>query len=71
MRENTQKFGEQINIVVKIDNPKAIQTIDDYIEHVDAIYFSRSDLNLKDSLSKICFYQKSIVSKCGYMGKIN
>lgn len=37
----------------------------------DAIYFSRSDLNLKDSLSKICFYQKSIVSKCGYLGIID
>ena len=70
MRENIQKFGENINIIVKVDNPKAIQTIDEYIEHVDAIYFSRSDLNLKDSLSKICFYQKSIVNKCGYIGSI-
>jgi pyruvate kinase len=57
-----------INIVVKIDNPNAIQNLDDYIEFTDAIYFSRSDLNLKDSLSKICFYQKSIVNKCGYLG---
>ncbi len=55
-------------IIVKIDNPKAIQSIDDYIDNVDSIYFSRSDLNLKDSLSKICFYQKSIVNKCGYLG---
>jgi pyruvate kinase len=57
-----------VNVIVKIDNPKSIQYIDDYIELADAIYFSRSDLNLKDSLSKICFYQKSIVSKCGYLG---
>jgi pyruvate kinase len=63
MKENIQKFGENINIIVKVDNSKAIQTIDEYIEYVDAIYFSRSDLNLKDSLSKICFYQKSIVNK--------
>jgi pyruvate kinase len=68
MRENIQKFGEKINIIVKVDNPKSIQTIDQYIEHVDAVYFSRSDLSLKDSLSKICFYQKSIVNKCGYIG---
>jgi pyruvate kinase len=63
-----KEMANHVNIVVKIDNPKSIQNIDDYIEMADAIYFSRSDLNLKDSLSKICFYQKSIVSKCGYLG---
>ena len=60
-----------INIIVRIDTPKSIQVIDDYIHLTDAIYFSRSDLNLKDYLSKICFYQKSIVNKCGYLGKEN
>jgi len=57
-----------INVIVRLDNQKSIQNIDEYIELADSIYFSRSDLNLKDSLSKICFYQKSIVSKCGYLG---
>jgi pyruvate kinase len=68
VKEIIEKNGNVMSVVVKIDNPKSIQYIDDYIELTDAIYFSRSDLNLKDSLSKICFYQKSIVSKCGYLG---
>ena len=57
-------------MIVKVDNSNSIQYIDDYIGHAAAIYISRSDLNLKDNLSKICFYQKSIVSKCGYLGNV-
>jgi len=55
-------------VIVRVDNSNSIHNIDDYISHSAAIYISRSDLNLKDNLSKICFYQKSIVSKCGYSG---
>jgi pyruvate kinase len=66
MNEIITELNGNIQLIIKIDNPKAVQNIDEYIELADAIYFSRSDLNIKDSLSKICFYQKSIVSKCGY-----
>jgi pyruvate kinase len=68
VKEVISNHGANMSVIVKVDNPKSIQFIDDYIELADAIYFSRSDLNLKDSLSKICFYQKIIVSKCGYLG---
>jgi len=58
----------KIRIIVKVDNPNSINYFDNYVENVDAIYFSRNDLNIKDCLSKICYNQKSIISKCGYLG---
>jgi len=42
--------------------------LDDFLELVQGIYFSRNDLNLKESLSKICYFQKNIVSKSNYLG---
>ena len=42
--------------------------MDDYIDIIDGVYYSRNELNLKESLSKICYFQKSIVSKCNYSG---
>ena len=58
-----------VEIIVKIDNPNSINLFDSYVENVFAIYFSRNDLNIKDSLAKICYNQKNIVNKCGYLGK--
>jgi len=63
---NSQK--SPIKIIAKIDNLKSIQMLDDFLELVQGIYFSRNDLNLKESLSKICYFQKNIVSKSNYLG---
>lgn len=61
-------LDKDFKLIVRIDNSKSIENFDDYVESVNGIYFSRNDLNLKDSLSKICFHQKTIVTKCGYLG---
>jgi hypothetical protein len=58
----------EVKIILKIDNPNSINLFDTYVEKVYGIYFSRNDLNIKDSLAKICYNQKNIVNKCGYLG---
>ena len=59
----------EVRIILKIDNQNSINLFDSYVEKVEAIYFSRNDLNIKDSLAKICYNQKNIVNKCAYLGK--
>lgn len=67
MKEIITKHNADINVVVRIDNLASCD-IDSYAEYADAIYFYRMIFRFNESLSKICFYQKSIISKCSSLG---
>ena len=66
LKQNNSK----ISVIVRIDN-MASYDIDSYAEYADAIYFYRMIFKFNESLSKICFYQKSITSKCNSLGISN
>ncbi len=57
-----------MSVIIRIDN-QASYNIDEYADLADAIYFYRMIFKFNESLSKICFYQKSISSKCNSLGK--
>jgi len=63
-----EKRNANIGVIIRIDN-MASYDIDSYAEYADAIYFYRMIFKFNESLSKICFYQKSITSKCNSLGK--
>ena len=70
IRDLLKQFnGTNTCVIVKIDSSASIQLFNDYIEYTDGIYFSRNDLILKDNLSKICYYQKSIKEACNILSK--
>lgn len=58
--------ASHIKIILRLDSPESLYCFDEIYDLVDAVYFSRNCLLLKDSLGKLCFNQKKIVSKCQY-----
>lgn len=64
------KKAEHIRIIVNLNSQESIAWFDEFSELVDAIYFSRNDMLLKDDLSKICYNQRQIISKCSYNSKL-
>jgi pyruvate kinase len=65
------KKAEYLKIIVSLNTPESITLLDEFAENVDAIIFNRNELVLKDNLSKICYNQRQIISKCAYYSKTN
>lgn len=65
------KEAKHIKIICSIDSPDAIYCIEEIMELVDVVFFSRNFLLIKDNLGKLCYNFKQIVNKCNYNSKIN
>ena len=63
------KNSAHIRIIFRVDSPESIFYLDDLLDKIDVVYFSRNYLLIKDSLGKLCFNQKAIVNKCNYNSK--
>lgn len=63
------KNSSHIKIIYRVDSPESVQYLEDVLDIIDVVYFSRNYLLIKDSLGKLCFNQKAIVNKCNYNSK--
>ena len=63
------KDATHIKIILKLDSPESICWVDDILDMIDVIYFSRNYLLIKDNLGRLCSNQKKIVNKCNYNSK--
>lgn len=56
-------------IISKIEHPKAVENIDDIIEHSDGIMVARGDLGVEVPLELVPKYQQEIIQKSNDAGK--
>ena len=65
IREFCQEHGaEDITIIAKIENPDAVENIDDIIEEADGIMVARGDLGVEVAEYRVPHIQKQIIHKC-------
>jgi pyruvate kinase len=69
LREIISKTGKFIRIVAKIEKPEAVETIDEILDHTDAIMVARGDLGVETPFDKVPVLQKELVRKCIMKGK--
>lgn len=60
-----------MNIISKIENVYAVDDIDEIIKVSDGVMVARGDLGVELPLERIPGIQKSIISKCHYLGKVS
>ena len=58
-----------IDIVAKIETPKAFQYIDEIIDAADGVMVARGDLGVELPYEEVPLAQKQIVAKCNHAGK--
>lgn len=63
------KKDSKIKLISKIENKKAIDNMDDIIEHSDGIMVARGDLGVELDLEEVPIIQKKLISKCYLSGK--
>lgn len=64
LRNIMEKKNVDAHIVAKVESQKALDNIDEIIEHSDAIMIARGDLGVEIPIEQVAFYQKEIITKC-------
>lgn len=63
--------NDTTGILVKMDNEKAIDDMDEIMKVCDGIIVSRSDLGIELPMERIPAIQKTIIHKCHMLGKVS
>ena len=58
-----------VNIIAKIENPSAIEYLDEIIKVSDGVMVARGDLGIEASMEKLPYHQKLILKKAREYGK--
>lgn len=64
-----QENFEEVKIIAKIENRRAVENIDSIIDASDGIMVARGDLGAELSLSEVPGIQKKLIKKCYLRGK--
>ena len=64
LREFLDKENSNIQIISKIEHPKAIDNFDDILEVSDGIMIARGDLGVEIPFEKVPIFQYDMVKKC-------
>lgn len=64
IREEMNKMNVQGKLIAKIEAKKAIENLDDIINHADGIMVARGDLGVEIPIEQVPYYQKLIIRKC-------
>lgn len=64
LKQMIKRKKKKINVVSKIEKPKAIRNLDEIIAETDAIMVARGDLGVEIDFHEIPVLQKEIVEKC-------
>lgn len=56
-------------IIAKIENQEGYDNLDEILKVADGVMVARGDLGVEVSFSAVPTYQKSIISRCNYVGK--
>lgn len=63
--------NDNISIISKIENEKAVEEIDEIINVSDGVIVARGDLGVEIPLERVPGIQKMIISKCHRLGKVS
>jgi len=69
LRTAMDEAGRRVPVVVKIETPQAIRSLDEIIATSDAALVARGDLGVEMDVWRIPMIQKDIVRRCRRMGK--
>lgn len=69
VKEEMKKFDVKGKIVAKIETQKAIDYLDEIIQHSDSIMVARGDLGVELPLEQVPYYQKLMIRKSIEQGK--
>ncbi len=69
IQEAREIIGNKAAIIAKIEQPEAVEKIDDIIEAADAIMIARGDLGVELPLEEVPPIQKKIIRLCREAGK--
>lgn len=62
-------LNEDIHIIAKIEDAKAIENFDEILKEADAVMIARGDLGVQIPTYKVPLIQKKIIRKCNEAGK--
>ncbi len=69
VREILDSRGSEIDIISKIEHPRAMENLDEIIEVSDAVMVARGDLGVEMPASRLPIMQKEIIEKCNSASK--
>lgn len=69
LRKEMVKYKVNAQIVSKIETQKALDHLDEIVEHSDGLMVARGDLGVELSVEQVPFYQKLMIKKATEQGK--
>lgn len=69
VRNLLEPIDPEIDIISKIEHPKAMENLDEIIEVSDAVMVARGDLGVEMPASRLPMMQKEIIEKCNSQSK--
>jgi len=67
--EARQIIGDRAKIIVKIEKPSALESLDEIVRLADAVMLARGDLGVEIPTERVPSVQKRVVRVCRLMGK--
>ncbi len=70
LRRRLQRAGADLRIVAKLERPRALDNLDDILEHADGVMVARGDLGVEIPVEQVPAAQKHIIARAGERGRL-
>jgi len=70
LKREMAKYNLKAKVISKIETKKALDNLDEIIEHSDGIMVARGDLGIEISFEEVPYWQKEIINRCLTRGRV-